>query len=273
MKRLVLAIACLFALPYSAARADSLPFARTAAPGADEVAAQHDIGEKVRTAIAAEDFVALNRMEQDFQTSRARMPDGWWKLAVYHRFLRYELGTGLVATDGCEYRKADFVERWSEATPRSRAAFITAARLRIDQAWCVRGSGFSNDVPDNAWPKFEADIAAAAQILDRHGWAAKDPEFTAIQVDILRSQHNDLEQVQALVDKATAREPDYFPIYDNAVMSFMPQWGGSWAAVDQFAHYAAQRSAATEHSGFYARIYISLEAAAFRSGATRTGRR
>lgn len=205
MKRLMLAIACLFWLPYSSARADSLPFARTAAPGADELAARNATGDKVRTAIAADDFAGLNRLEQDFLTSRARTPSGWWKLAMFHRYVRYELGDGLEEKDGCEYRKADFVRRWAEATPHSPLPFITAAGLQYNQAGCVRGSGFASEVPENAWPKFEAGIAAAAQTLDQHPWTSDDPEYYAIKVEILRSQGNDLKVVQALIDEATAR--------------------------------------------------------------------
>ena len=260
MKRLMLAIACLLSLPCGAARADdALPFATAVTPAADERAVREAIGAQVKAAIAADDFAGLNRLELDYLKSRARTPGGRWKLATFHDYLRYDLGEGLVAKLGCEYRKADFVRRWAAATPHSPAPFITDAALLHDRAWCWRGSGFADDVPADAWPKFHADVAAAAEVLDQHRWAASDPEFYAIRVNIARSQSKGLDAVQALVDKGTAREPDYFPIYDNALFSFLPQWGGSMAALDQFAHYAAHRSAATEGSGFYARSYISMQ--------------
>lgn len=260
MNRLVFAIACLLFLPHSAAQArDVVQFATTVVPGADELAVRQAIGAKVKAAIAANDFAGLNGMEHDFLIGRARMPSGWWKLALLHRYLRYELGDGLEAKDGCEYRRADFVRRWVEATPHSALPFITAAGVQYDQAWCLRGTGFSNDVPDDVWPKFEAGIAEAEHILDQHRWAAIDPEFYAISVKIARSQDKGLNAVQALVDKATAREPGYYPIYESAAFSFLPQWGGSFAALDGFAHFAAQRSAATEQSGFYARVYITMQ--------------
>lgn len=260
MKRLMLAIACLLSLPCGAARADDAqPFATAVTPAADERAVREAIGAQVKAAIAADDFAGLNRLEHDYLKSRARTPGGRWKLATFHDYLRYDLGEGLVAKLGCEYRKADFVRRWAAATPHSPAPFITDAALLHDRAWCWRGSGFADDVPGDAWPKFHADVAAAAQMLDQHRWAASDPEFYAIRVDIARSQSKGLDAIQALVDKGTAREPDYFPIYDNALFSFLPQWGGNLAALDQFAHYAAHRSAATEGSGFYARAYISMQ--------------
>ena len=260
MKLLTLAVACLCFLPHGTAGAViALPFAGTAEPGTDELAGRQAIGKKVKAAIAADDFAGLNAMEQDFVTSRARMPNGWWKLAMLHRYVRYELGDGLEAKNGCEFRRADFVRRWVVATPRSPLPFITAAGLHYDQAWCLRGAGFSDSVPEAVWPKFEAGIATAAQALDQHPWAATDPEFYAIRINIARAQGQGLNAVQSLVDRATAREPGYYPIYANAVMSFLPQWGGSFAAAERFAHYAAERSAATEGSGFYARVYITLE--------------
>jgi hypothetical protein len=261
MKRLAraLAIASLSWSSHGIAQVQPLPFAGTVAPAADELAVREAIHAKVKAAIAADDFAGLNSMEQDLLNSRARTPSGWWKLALFHRYLRYELGEGLEAKDGCEYRKADFVKRWGEATPRAALPVITAAGLSYDRAWCLRGTGFANEVPADVWPKFHADIATAAQILDRHPFAAVDPEFWAVRVGILRAQGNDLTAVQALLDKATARAPGYYPIYGSAALSFLPQWGGSFAAIDRLARYAAQRSAATDATGFYARVYITLE--------------
>lgn len=259
MKRFMLAITCLFCLSCCAGRAKSLPYAITTGPGSDEKAARDAIVAEVKAAISAKDFAALNRMEHDFMTSRARTPGGTWKLVTFFRSVRYELGEGLEAKDGCEFRKADFVKHWAAATPDSPMPFITAAHLLTDQAWCIRGSGFAQDVPATAWPKFDSYISTASQVLDNHAWAAIDPEYYVVKLEIMRSQNQGPDAAQALVEKATAREPAYYPIYADAVLSLLPQWGGSYQEIDKFARYAAKRSAKTDDTGFYARIYISLD--------------
>ena len=253
------ALAILLAASGARAHCEPLPPVRSASADTDELAVRRQMGAQVEAALASDDFAALDRMGEQLRLSRARMPNGWPKLAMYHKFLRYQLGDGLEARFGCDFRKADVLRRWREKSPRSPLPYIVEARLLYDQAWCLRGAGFSDTVADGVWPRFEKGIDAAAGILDSHRFAGKDPEYFAVRIEIQRSLANDPEQIMALVDAGTAIEPGYFPIYDSAIFSFLPQWGGSWAAIEQLARYAAKRSAATDKTSFYSRVYISLE--------------
>ncbi len=195
-------------------------------------------------AIATNDFGALSKMEEDLRSTRARMSSGVWKLAVFHAGLQFYLAEGLQSDDACQYRKAPFVRQWASATPDSPGPSITDAALLLKQGWCFRGSGFTDSVPDDAWPKFRDAVTAASKTLETHGTIASvDPEFYAVKLDVLRGQSASRQSFRAVIDEATNREPDYHRTYFNAVWYYLPQWGGSYAEVEQFARYAAERPA------------------------------
>lgn len=259
MRRLEIAIACWLCVACSAAHSEPLPPVKPDRPETNELAVRKAIGAQVAAAFATGDYAALNGIGQHFLASRERTPHGWWKLSIFYNYVRYELGDGLTAKDGCQFRKAAVVRRWRDATPRSPVPYIAEAGLLYDQAWCWRGAGFSSTVDAQVWPRFDAQIAAANQILEQYRFAAADPQYYAEKVRIQRSIDNDPSLIMAIVTAGTERTPSYYPIYENAVYSFLPQWGGSWAAMDRFARFAAARAAATEKSGFYARVYTTLD--------------
>ena len=260
MTRWWLFIPCLFGLPGFTSQAAAVEREQEAANSSDELAERNAILSKVRAAIAAGDFAALSAMENEFRTSRARTPSGIWRLAMFHVALQAYLAEGLEREGGCEYRDAQFVQRWGAATPRNPAPFITDAALLSQQAWCFRGSGYADSVPADAWPKFRQGISAAAEVLDKHSaLAASDPEYYAVRLDLLRAQGVSKATFHAVLDKATAREPYYHRTYFNAAWYYLPQWGGSYADVEEFARSAADRTRRVEKRGLYARIFWHLD--------------
>lgn len=260
MIRWPLFILCLFSLPGCASQAATADGGRAIVNSSDEGAARDAILGEVQAAIAARDFAGLSAMEEDFRASRARTPSGAWKLAMFHAGLQTYLAEGLQSDGGCHYDDAQFVQRWAAATPRNPAPFITDAALLSQQAWCFRGSGYADSVAAEAWPKFRERISAAAGVLDQHREiGSADPEYYAVKLDVLRAQGVSKAAFHAVVEEATAREPYYQRTYFNAAWYYLPQWGGSYPEVEEFARYAAERTGAGEKSGLYARIFWHLD--------------
>lgn len=260
MPRLALLAFCLLLLPECMARATPVDTGQVAASSPDDEAQREAIFEKIRTAIAKDDFTSLSAMEDDFRSTRAQTPSGLWKLAVFYSGIQAYLAEGLERDSGCQYRKAQFVRRWASASPRNPAPFITDAALLWQQAWCIRGNGYADTVAADAWPKFTKGLAAADRTLERHrATASADPEFYAIKLQILGSQGASRAVFHDMIEEAIAREPYYHRTYFNAVFYLLPQWGGSYAEVEKFARFAAERTGTSEHSGYYARVFWSLE--------------
>ncbi|PZO89436.1 MAG: hypothetical protein DI623_10245 [Sphingomonas sanxanigenens] len=259
MNRWLLFVLSLVSLGGCTSEAAVPDIGQVVASSSDETAERDAIYAQVKAAIASDDFAALSAMEEDFRSSRARTPSGTWKLAAYHAALQADLAEGIGPSFGCTYKKADFVKRWAAAEPRNPAPFITDAAMLLQQAWCIRGPGMADEVAPDAWPRFRAGIDAAFTLLQKHrGMASVDPEYYTVLVYMLGSQGGEKGLMRNLLDEATAREPDYHRTYFKAVWFHMPQWGGSYAEVEQFARYAAERSRRAEGDGMYARVFWSL---------------
>lgn len=212
------------------------------------------IYDQVHVMLAKRDYAGLNAMEREFRTSRATTPSGIWKLEEFHDAVEAYLPTA-DSKDGCPYLAGEYLEEWLRTDPTSPAPYIAQATKLLDQAWCFRGDGFASQVAEDAWRPFHENIDAAYAVLMEHKRVASvDPGYYAVMIDIYRAQ-NRKSELSALLDEATDREPYYYPIYANAYFSYMPQWGGSTAEIDELARYAVARTQKRDGLGAYARYY------------------
>jgi len=253
-------LSALFLIQGCSAQAGIINSDNVEASSNDEVSERQSIVNAVDLAIARRDFAALNKMEREFRSSRARTPSGLWKLAYFHAGVQYNLGEGLERKDGCAYRHAQFVAQWRSVTPNEPAAIITDAALWNMQAWCIRGGAYASEVPDSAWAGFHQASERAFKVLEADRTVASvDPEYYAVMVQVYRAQNRPRAEFENLVAEAFKREPYYHRTYFNAARSYLPQWGGSFRELDQFARFAAGQTRESDKTGFYARIYWALE--------------
>ena len=227
---------------------------------AEEDAYRLSVQNKVLAALRAEDFQTLNKLEEDFRTSRSRAPSGYWNLGIFHASVDYFFAEGLTKEKGCVPVNASAIARWKAASPNSPAPIISEAAMLEAQGWCYRGTGYSDTVAAEDWPKFRQGLQSAYEILEADKKIASvNPEFYATQASLYRGLSAPEDKFKALMDEAMKREPAYHRTYFNAVWHYMPQWGGSWAEVDRFLRHAAKKSEATEGSGVYIRTLWYLE--------------
>lgn len=260
MMRSLLLMVCMFGMLNSPAQATPGDLQQEALSNQGSAMDSYTIWKNVQADIAADNFAGLSSMEDSFRKTRARTPSGRWQLAAFHEGLRNFLAEGLESDKGCQYRQAAFVQRWAMAEKDNPGPIITDAALRLEQAWCVRGLGYADSVAPDAWPAFQNSVDTAAALLKKHkATASIDPEFYAVLLDVLRAQGTDKITFRQVVDEATAREPNYHRTYFNAVWYYLPQWGGSYSEVNDFALYAVERSHSTEGNGLYARVFLSLD--------------
>jgi hypothetical protein len=260
MARLLLLTLCLLALPSCLSRAAASEPGLPPVTSSDEHAEREAILQKIKAAIASSDFAGLSAMEDDFRSSRARTPSGTWKLAVFHSGMQAYLADGLQSEHACQYQRQPFVRQWAAAAPRNPAPAITDAALLLEQAWCIRGTGFADSVASEAWPKFHDGVDAAFEILKKHkSTASIDPEFYAVELDAARAQGVSKAAFHDIIEEAVGREPNYHRTYYNAAWFYLPQWSGSYEEVEGFARYATDKAHLSEHSGLYARIFIDLD--------------
>ena len=123
----------------------------------------------------------------------------------------------------------------------------------------MRGSGSANAVSQDSWAPFHQYLAKAEGILTRHRKiAASDPAFYAALLDVYNDSGKDETDYRALLDEAVALHPGYPGIYFGAARHYLPQWGGSYEAVDAIARLAERELPRADNAGGYVRVYWYL---------------
>jgi len=246
---LVVAVICLFAdVPTLAAPREAESAARESS---DDLAVREAIMRRVDALLKAEDFAALNRLDEEYRTTRARTPSGLWKLAAFHSGVRRHIARAQ-PTDECVSESGPLLKRWLAADPSAPAPIITQASVLLEQAWCKRH--------DSAWgtQAFLTDAYTADQWLADHKASASiDPEYYATAEDVgfvTRSKKADFERLMA---EGISREPGYYGLYFSAMKYYLPDAYGSTEEVDRIARLAAEKTASSDGTGAYARVYWS----------------
>lgn len=233
----------------------TLSVAVTWAPGyASELEERAAIARDVSALFEAEKFDELDRMAEEFRTQESRTSSGLWKLTLFYRGL-YVQHDG--PRDEAYYdRVARLFQRWAAQNPDSTVAHIGYAGKFITRAWFFRGNGWAHEVPEEAWKPFNEYLEKARLYLMEHKQATdSDPAWFEFMLAIARDQNWPLDRFLALVEEATAKHPNYYKIYFNAIDYLLPKWHGNKAMIEEFAKLAVEKTRDREGVGMYARIY------------------
>lgn len=221
----------------------------------DELNIRNAIYYRVRALVEARDFAALNALEDEYRTTRARTASGTWKLSEFHGAVQAALPAS-ERNHGCLFPSEPILSSWVAATPSAPTPYLASATMIIDRAWCHRGDDFATDVPPPEIQWFRANIRAAEAFLSAHKKiVGKDPEYFAIMEQIYQAQGRDRSEFQLLLDEGTSKEPYYYRLYWNAFDYNMPQWSGGYAEIADAARYAVERTRMKDGLGAYARYF------------------
>lgn len=217
------------------------------------------LNDKVLTAFFQKDFSALEAMANEFREKESRLPAGEFKLRQFHfAFRDYFEGDEFLKVSSWEQAEA-LCLAWKQAFPKSAAATIVRARLAVQQAYGMRGTGYSSTVTERGWEGFAGYLQKARDILEADkGIAAADPGWYVTMIAIARSQQWTYPEFITLATEAIERFPNFYQIYLNIVYRLEPEWGGSYEAVETFAQQAAANKKSSEGAAIYARIYADI---------------
>lgn len=221
---------------------------------AQEFSARKAEMEKIHSQIIARDFAALDSTERTWRVQRSRTATGMWKLELFYNAMWF-LGKQFPAPD-CSDPADDFLAEWRRRSPKSPAPFIVSAKRMLDTAWCYRGSGMASTVSESEWPRFHERVSAAYAMLASHkAVASVDPHYYAVMASVYVDQGRDEDEFVALLKEATAQEPYYYPLYDEAFRYYEPHWFGSYEDEEALAQLAVRLTREKDRSSVFARIY------------------
>ena len=229
--------ACLLAITVLLASACSAR-GEVEAQTTDELAERKAIFDAVEKAFDTKDYAELNRMAEDYRTSRARTPSGTWKLAMFY----YGVAPFLFDHDSgrsCPPVREDMLRDWTAADPEAPASYIAKARALTSYGACLRGSAYARSTSSEAMAAMRDKMAEARTVLEKNRDAASiDPQFSAQWLQMMKYDTRPGDDFEDLVDEASGREPYYHDTYFAAARYLDPKWHGAPGAIENFARYA-----------------------------------
>lgn len=204
-----------------------------------------------------ENFVALEKMEQQNRMEKGRVAGGIWKSSSFF--------TAIAVPPGDDVKDSDYdsrlsiAKKWVAAYPSFATARIALADIYTSYAGFARGSGHADSVSDANWKLFYSRVAQAKQmLLEAAALKDKDVHWFDVMMQVSNSEGWDRAQERELFDQAVAFEPSYYHFYRRYANYLLPQWYGEPGDVQAFADEVAARRSEPESSIFYFEIVGTL---------------
>ncbi|HRI76054.1 MAG TPA: DUF4034 domain-containing protein [Alphaproteobacteria bacterium] len=231
-------------------------------PGAPSYADEAKLRENFQIEIAdlfwKRKFSELEARSSLYRKSQSRTPSGFWELDLMYYGLRNVISSSSVS-DGEWEKVFKILDEWIDMHPDSPSAHITKAAFLEKFAWKIRGHSFAKDVPKEAWGTFFGALKIAEDYLNENkDIASQDPEWYARMLSILGGSGSNSMAYERVLKEGLDKYPNYYGIYNVAVLYLLPQWRGDKHQIEDFANEAVERSQQTDGMAMYARIYWGL---------------
>jgi hypothetical protein len=200
------------------------------------------------------EFADLEKGAARFIADKSRFGDGLWRIVALHEALE-------LPSDAKEEvwtaREAD-IAKWETQFPLSITARIVHIQFLISYAWHARGSGYADNVRDEAWPIFGNRLARAYILYQSaQKFEQKSPMLWFAGQKIAMGQGWPVEEVSKDFEAAKGIEPEFLP-YDYAYAYYlMPRWHGKDGDWEAFAAAEMKRENGLGAEG-YARLIFAM---------------
>jgi hypothetical protein len=224
---------------------------------ASELSERKTIADEAKQAMWQGDFETLNRLWVKYSDPKEKTASGSPKMRFFEAGIDEVLDRKGVGED---YRKeGDAVtRRWLEEHPNAALAHILRAKGLIAYAWYFRGGAWAYQVKPEAWPKFEAKVQEAAEVLAKSaGVAGGDAGWYEALLEVGRALGWSTDVLGRFTDEGLKQHPEDMRIYTQSMVYLRPRWGGSVQAIDAFIKRAAQVVPEGQGVELYARLYDS----------------
>ncbi len=217
--------------------------------------ARNQLKSTVQNLLYQEKFDVLDGMAQEFRKTKARFPEGLWKLQFFYE--------GLVPKDKSPEGWKNYlaiVGKWFEKSPDSITARVAAGSAWEEYGAYVRGKGYADTVTEEMWRVLGESFQKAYGLLENKPSDPTEdcPERYATLLNIARVQGWPRPQFEALFHEAVTFEPTYYPFYLLKARYLLPRWHGEEGEWQQFAKDAISLTPESEGKSVYMRIVGSF---------------
>jgi hypothetical protein len=206
----------------------------------------------IQNLLIAENFEALDSMANELRQTKARFPEGIWKLQSFYEGL--EEPPEQVKFEEWLLR----LDRWKEKFPESISARVAKGHALTKYAWKARGGGWSKEVTDEGWKLFRERLAEARKVLEEaQTLPTPCPSLPNALQTVALGQGWSRAEYDKLFNEAVAREPSYSQYYLSKSHYLLPRWHGEEGDWEQFARETAEKVGGSEGIQLYTRIVWS----------------
>lgn len=210
-------------------------------------------GSSTSAFLANEKFADLERMYAEFLSGGLRAKEGSWMVEAVQGGL-----DGVYSSWDDTYVKGMHA-KWAAAVPDSKLRPLAEAIRWQRRAWDARGGRGASEVPGESFRLFRTRLETASKALaDAEPDGHQSPLWYWVALIVAGSSGLPAPQFDALYEEAAKHFPTYHTIHYTRMNYLLPQWGGSYEAVDRFVNGVVERTAATEGQAMYAWLYIDV---------------
>jgi len=207
---------------------------------------------EMRALIYEHRFDELESIAATVRETKARFPDGNWKLSFFYDGLSQPWDQESEA----EWDKLlGILGQWNEKKPESVTARVALGWAQLNRGWAARGYDYATNVAKDRWPIFRSWPAKAQATFEAA--AAMQPTCPDVYRGLLSVGMGEgwsQQKFEETFSKGVALEPCYPELYLARASSLMERWYGRPGDWQQFLREATQGLGEEEGSLIYMRV-------------------
>ncbi len=221
----------------------------------DGPAARDVLSHAARAAFQAGDYAQLEKIADDLRKTKARFPEGVWKLPSFYDGLNPNSAGGNAPDWKGWFHKLD---AWKAAFPDSPTQPVARAGALVDYGWAALRRASDATDTDGVWKMFPDPFGQARATLEEAAkLPVRDPHWYYTMQHVAQGEGWDRPRYEALFAEAVAAEPTYYHYYFARTSYELPRWAGGQDGWIDFAEEAARKYDPEEGFAIYARIFWS----------------
>ena len=192
----------------------------------------------------------IDAIAQQLRSQRLRFRGGAWQVNVVYGAI-HSPGS-MTETDAAWQALIAKLHSWIAADPGSPTPRIALAQAYLTFAWKARGNGFANTVTPQGWALFGQRVQSARTTLEEaQSLSANCPEWYRAMQTVALAQGWPRQQVDALVQAATPRDPGYYYFARAEANYLLPKWYGKPGDTEKYAAQVADALGGREGDALY----------------------
>ncbi|MFA4829922.1 MAG: tetratricopeptide repeat protein [Thermodesulfovibrionales bacterium] len=227
-----------------------------AATVVDGKIARDHLKRTVHALLYQEKYDVLEKMAKEFRQTKARFPEGAWKLSFFYK----AFNSPQKSTSEGWKQHIKKLAKWMDKYPDSITARVASASAWMYFGWDARGKGNANTVSGEGWTLLAERMKKSYVLLESPPVRQSDdcPERYLLFLLIANVEGWNEQKYESLFNKAIAFEPAYYDYYLNKAGHLMPRWHGSVGDWQKFADQAVKLTPKAEGISIYTRIVWSM---------------